>query len=283
MPSADSVPARWFYSVDWMSGLPPGAGEHRINVARGTLPNLERQGGRSLRKLSHVDAPAYVAFREQRSPAFAYWMDFALELPELTREDALAGRVGPQDLVWRTYETLGRAALFDGARVAPDRQVLDAFERGVRAAFVAAEHADRVPVTAGGLPLRTLGPSAFVRVRPSTDPGHVAYDVETPRATLLVASEKWFPGWVAELDGKEVPIARVNLTLRGVRVPPGSHRVEMRYRPPSFRTGLAVTLLGLIGVAAGFVFDRSRRQATAAADTAAAATATAPSAGESAA
>jgi hypothetical protein len=61
----------------------------------------------------------------------------------------------------------------------------------------------------------------------------------------LTVRDAWFPGWEAEADGEPVPLLEEDglraLTLRG-----HERRVELRYRPRSFRVGLAVSLVSLV-------------------------------------
>ena len=54
---------------------------------------------------------------------------------------------------------------------------------------------------------------------------------ECPSEGLLVLRDSWYPGWMASVDGKEVPILRVNGCFRGVMVPAGGHMVTFEYRP----------------------------------------------------
>ena len=78
----------------------------------------------------------------------------------------------------------------------------------------------------------------------------VVCEVETRRPGYLVLLDSYYPGWHAYLDGKEVGILRANYAFRAVEVGSGGHRVEFRYRPTSFYTGMAITLIGvLVGVA----------------------------------
>ena len=70
----------------------------------------------------------------------------------------------------------------------------------------------------------------------------------------LVLLDSYYPGWLSYVDGKETPILRANYCFRAVEIPAGKRRVEFRYRPWSFYSGLAITLLSL---AAGAVFLRS--------------------------
>jgi uncharacterized membrane protein YfhO len=74
--------------------------------------------------------------------------------------------------------------------------------------------------------------------------------VRARRAGLLVLTDVWFPGWKATVDGRDVPIERVDYLLRGVRVPAGAHRVEFRYEPASFTAGWIISLVALMAIAA---------------------------------
>lgn len=75
---------------------------------------------------------------------------------------------------------------------------------------------------------------------------------------LLFLSEVYYPhGWKASIDGQETPIYRLNYLFRGVVVPAGTHKLEMRFDPDSFRIGKRISLvsnilllggLGLAGV-----------------------------------
>ena len=71
---------------------------------------------------------------------------------------------------------------------------------------------------------------------------------------FLVLSMTWYPEWRAAVDGRPVPICRVNGTLQGVAVPPGARNVELHYRPTSLYLGCAMAVGGLIMLAgwAGF-------------------------------
>ena len=80
------------------------------------------------------------------------------------------------------------------------------------------------------------------------NPGSWAFEVETETPALLVISEAYFPGWSATVDGRPVPVFPTDLALKGVPVPAGRHRVEVVYRPFSFRVGLYLAGVGLIGV-----------------------------------
>jgi hypothetical protein len=92
-------------------------------------------------------------------------------------------------------------------------------------------------------------------------PNHLAVETESGRAGVLVVSEIFYPGWEADVDGEARPVLLTNYLLRGVAVPAGRHRVEMRYRAPAARTGAiisALTVAALLAVA--FVARRGRDQ-----------------------
>ncbi|MFH1026805.1 MAG: YfhO family protein, partial [Pseudomonadota bacterium] len=59
--------------------------------------------------------------------------------------------------------------------------------------------------------------------------------------SLLVLGEKYYQGWKAQVDGKDVDIHPVNNILRGVYLTPGTHRVEFRFDPLPFKIGKYLT------------------------------------------
>ncbi|HEY9284244.1 MAG TPA: YfhO family protein, partial [Pyrinomonadaceae bacterium] len=91
--------------------------------------------------------------------------------------------------------------------------------------------------------------------------GHNRLEVETESETpaLLVVSETFYPGWEAEVDGEAAKVFNTNYLLRGVHVPAGRHRVEMRYRAPAARYGAAVSLATLLLLAGLAVYSRREK------------------------
>jgi len=75
---------------------------------------------------------------------------------------------------------------------------------------------------------------------------------------LLVYSSAAMPGWVATVDGREVPIIEAYGKLMAVSVPAGAHAVEFRYAPSPVRVGALLTLVGLLA-AAGWWWLSGRR------------------------
>ena len=68
---------------------------------------------------------------------------------------------------------------------------------------------------------------------------------------FLVLSEIYYPGWKAIVDGQEVATHQTNYVLRGIELPAGSHHIKFVYDPASFKVGLLIsglTLMGLVGL-----------------------------------
>jgi hypothetical protein len=86
--------------------------------------------------------------------------------------------------------------------------------------------------------------------------------VTVDRPALINFSELYYPGWQATVDGEPAPIFKTNYTFRGVVVTQGEHLIEMRYSPPTFQFGAAVsvlTIVSLIVVTLWLVVRRTRQ------------------------
>ena len=96
-------------------------------------------------------------------------------------------------------------------------------------------------------------------------PNTLTYHASTARGGVGVFSEVYFPwGWHADVDGEEVPVARVNYLLRAIPLPAGSHTVTMTFEPASIHTSSAiayacVTLIYMLILAGLFVEARRCR------------------------
>ena len=65
----------------------------------------------------------------------------------------------------------------------------------------------------------------------SSRPGHVELVTASATGGLLVLHDSYYPGWIAEVDGKSVPIRRTDMLFRGIEVPAGNHHVTFRFVP----------------------------------------------------
>jgi len=94
----------------------------------------------------------------------------------------------------------------------------------------------------------------------SYEPERIVIDATAPRPCLLFLSEVYYPhGWKAYVDGEETTIYRTDYAFRSVYLVPGEHTVEFVYDPPSVRSGLIVTLVGLAAVTLLIVLPRRKR------------------------
>lgn len=78
---------------------------------------------------------------------------------------------------------------------------------------------------------------------------------------LIFATLGW-PGWTAELDGKEIPVSRTRIGQLVVELPADTTgTLDVTFRPPGLVAGLAAAGLGTLGaVALGLIDRRSRRR-----------------------
>ena len=86
------------------------------------------------------------------------------------------------------------------------------------------------------------------------EPNRIELMTRNQQAGFLVLSEVFYPGWQARIDGRDTEIHRTDYALRGMLVPAGEHRVELVYRPRSFRQGLQGLLAGLLLLVCGSFF-----------------------------
>jgi hypothetical protein len=90
-------------------------------------------------------------------------------------------------------------------------------------------------------------------------PSHLTIESTSETQSVLVVSEINYPGWEATVDGARVPIYTADFLLRGVTVPPGTHRVEMRYAAPAARNGAVISLVALFLTLALGIYSRHRQ------------------------
>ncbi|NIV35316.1 MAG: hypothetical protein GWN58_39445, partial [Anaerolineae bacterium] len=81
-------------------------------------------------------------------------------------------------------------------------------------------------------------------------PNRIAIRADLEEPGLLVLSEVWYPGWSARANDEELPIQRVEGTLRGIRLEPGSYTVEFDYSPWTVWVGLAVSACAAVALLA---------------------------------
>jgi len=118
----------------------------------------------------------------------------------------------------------------------------------------------------------SLDEFAFVRLPPETqlpaagsgtvdlisaEPNELVFNLDVNESGLLFISEIYHPAWKATIDGQSAHVYQVDIAFRGVDVPIGRHELSLKYSTDEFRTGLLISLVGLLmtigGIGVGVV------------------------------
>ncbi|MCR4825025.1 MAG: hypothetical protein K5849_06695, partial [Bacteroidales bacterium] len=101
-------------------------------------------------------------------------------------------------------------------------------------------------------------------------PNELRYAYSCPEAARMVFSEVYYPvGWklTVEETGEELPIELEGSLLRAAQVPAGEHTLVMRFDPPSYRQGEAISrassillILAALGAVLGAALPALRRR-----------------------
>jgi hypothetical protein len=143
----------------------------------------------------------------------------------------------------------------------PDDVVLQAMQQPTFATYQVALLDTAAKVTT---PALTALPAPLAITTSTADyrPGHftVMLSAPAPAGSALVASENFYPGWKAMVDGKPAEVLRTDYVLMGVPLPAGAQKVEFSFENATYPKGRTVTyaavLLSLLLTAAGFAADR---------------------------
>ena len=74
-------------------------------------------------------------------------------------------------------------------------------------------------------------------------PNKLTYKSTNSDDGFAVFSEMYYgKGWIATIGDKEVPIQRVNYTLRGLQIPAGNHNIVFKFEPQVVQTGSMIAL-----------------------------------------
>ena len=92
----------------------------------------------------------------------------------------------------------------------------------------------------------------------SREPGRIDLAASLPDRGVLVVFDSFENGWRAEVDGRLAPIAPADGAFLGIVLPPGDHRVLLRYVPPGLVAGLGLAAVGILGVVLAAIRTRRR-------------------------
>jgi hypothetical protein len=148
-------------------------------------------------------------------------------------------------------DTLPRFFYSSAYRVMPAAEALDAIASAPRREILIEED-PRVPT------------SANVPGDPEVQVLHYGLNgfdltVDAPRPGLVYASESYFDGWRATINGAPAPILAANYAFRAVAVPAGRAQISFRYWPPGLTIGLIVSAISALLIAALAVVSLPRR------------------------
>lgn len=115
------------------------------------------------------------------------------------------------------------------------------------------------PECAAGLPaLSGHGLAGKVQLK-TYAPERAVLAASAEQAAILRIADKYDADWKVWVDGRRVPLLRVDYIFQGVYVEPGLHEVVLRYAPPTWPVwcqGLGVLLC--LGAIAGLIVRRIR-------------------------
>jgi hypothetical protein len=77
-------------------------------------------------------------------------------------------------------------------------------------------------------------------------PGRFGCTVTVAEETDVIVKATHHPFWRCAVDGRTTPITRIFPSFMAVRVPGGTHRVQLEYRPPGWKKALFVLSLSML-------------------------------------
>jgi hypothetical protein len=113
-----------------------------------------------------------------------------------------------------------------------------------------------LPALPAGAESGRPGPARIVRYEDE----RVVVQARSDGPGLLVLGDTWFPGWKAEVDGRDASVEPVDYVLRGVRLGPGEHTISFRYTPASWTGGRVLSGIALVGLLVALAAGRRARR-----------------------
>jgi hypothetical protein len=152
------------------------------------------------------------------------------QLPHLSRmTNAETLMAGPATWIYRFPEAAPRVTLNPRVMVADAEELIEAgkFPGTIGPADVMIDadeeltqkYSATAPVDAGVAQITVWRPD-FIEIR-----------VNARAQAIVTLHDPWYPGWEVEVDGERRPVLRADLLFRGVKTPPGEHRITFTYRP----------------------------------------------------
>ncbi len=86
----------------------------------------------------------------------------------------------------------------------------------------------------------------------STD--RIELNVQSDSSTYLVLSNVYYPGWIASIDDRPTEIYPANFAFEAIEVSSGSHHIVLQFDPPSWKSGLSISVVTVLALAIGLAF-----------------------------
>lgn len=96
-------------------------------------------------------------------------------------------------------------------------------------------------------------------------PERIILEAVLEETAALVVTDAWAPGWKATVNGQPASLYPANVLFKGMVLPAGTHRIEMRYEPDSLAWGIRLSLAGAAGLGlllVGGIWQRNLRRAS---------------------
>jgi hypothetical protein len=158
---------------------------------------------------------------------------------------------------YKIYENLSVLPRFFFVRYVETVNSLAESGRAVRAAGF--DPSATAVVEAPGEPSGTMSGTGAVRVV-SYHPTEVRLETEAAGPAFLVATDSYYPGWQSFADGRPTRLYAADAGFRGIRIPAGRHRIEMRFVPGTLYWSASISALAVLIaalVAAGPLIKRA--------------------------
>ena len=82
--------------------------------------------------------------------------------------------------------------------------------------------------------------------------------VDLPQEMVVFFGVPYAKGFTATIDGQPAKIYKANLCMQALKVPQGKHAVVVEYFPPGLKTGMWLSLAGLVVLFFIFLYDRRK-------------------------
>ena len=89
-------------------------------------------------------------------------------------------------------------------------------------------------------------------------PNGISGSISLPKEGVLCMQIPYSSGWTARIDGEKASLDQADVMFVGMKVPAGSHEIQLTYRTPYLFEGAAISIVSLVGLALATVVRRMR-------------------------